>query len=142
MSKVIYKEVDLGVKKVIGKQVYGNLDMVNPKLISDLNNLMRIVIKSAEIGNLHIIDMITKKFDAYNGIDGGVSIIALIEESHIALHTWPESMYATLDIYSCGEASDPKAAFDYIVSKLKPKHVSMNAANRSSDSNINDIGAV
>ena len=75
--------------------------------------------------------MITKKFNSYNEYDGGVSIIALIEESHIALHTWPESMYATLDIYSCGEESNPDAAFSYIVNKLKPKSVTSSFIDRS-----------
>ncbi len=130
MAKMQIKEISLEMPEVIGKHVYGNLDMVDPKLISNLNALIKIVVESAKIGNLHIIEMITKKFNPYNGFDGGVSIIALIEESHIALHTWPESMYATLDIYSCGKESNPDAAFNYIIGKLKPKKVTSNFIDR------------
>lgn len=136
MAKMQIKEISLEMPEVIGKHVYGNLDMVDPKLISNLNALIKIVVESAKIGNLHIIEMITKKFNPYNGFDGGVSIIALIEESHIALHTWPESMYATLDIYSCGEESNPDAAFNYIVSKLKPKKIVSNFVDRGKLNNV------
>jgi S-adenosylmethionine decarboxylase len=131
MTKIQEREVRLELPKVIGKHVYGNLNEVNPKVIADLNYLIKTVVESSKVGNLHIIEMITKKFNSYNEYDGGVSIIALIEESHIALHTWPESMYATLDIYSCGEESNPDAAFSYIVNKLKPKSVTSSFIDRS-----------
>jgi len=62
----------------------------------------------------------------------GVSIIALIAESHIALHTWPESNYATLDIYSCGDDTDPKAAFSYFLGAMKPTSYKQYYADRSS----------
>ena len=71
---------------------------------------------------------------------GGVSLIALIEESHISLHTWPESKYATLDIYSCGEQSDPTLAFEYIVSVLKPKVYNVYNIDRSNvDDPVNKV---
>jgi arginine decarboxylase (EC 4.1.1.19) len=96
-----------------------------------LDFLKKTVVDSAVKGNLHIIEMVAKKFAPYNDIDGGVSIIALIEESHIALHTWPESNYATLDIYSCGEKSSPEIAFKYIVGRIKPKTYKIFNADRS-----------
>jgi S-adenosylmethionine decarboxylase len=70
--------------------------------------------------------MITKKFGT-----GGVSVVALIEESHIAIHTWPEYKYAVIDVVTCGEQSDPVSAYDYIIEKLNPqrftKHVALGA---------------
>jgi len=48
----------------------------------------------------------------------GVSGVALLAESHISVHTWPEAGYGAFDIFLCGKA-DPwkavdvlKAAFD------------------------------
>ncbi|MEM3020570.1 MAG: adenosylmethionine decarboxylase, partial [Candidatus Micrarchaeaceae archaeon] len=95
------------IAKVIGKHVYGNLNGIEMKSLTDLNALTKLVVDSAKAGNLHILELITKKFSDVNGIPGGISVIALIEESHIALHTWPESLYATLDIYSCGANTYP-----------------------------------
>ncbi|EQD51160.1 S-adenosylmethionine decarboxylase proenzyme [mine drainage metagenome] len=118
------------IVKVIGKHVYGNLYGIELKNLTDLSALTKLVVDSAKAGNLHILELITKKFSDINGIPGGISVIALIEESHIALHTWPESLYATLDIYSCGSATYPDIAFKHIVSKLNPKKVKSWTADR------------
>jgi len=38
----------------------------------------------------------------------GVSGIINIAESHIAIHTWPEYSYATVDVFTCGNNVDPE----------------------------------
>lgn len=118
------------IPRVIGKHVYANMYGIDEKLIGDLDRLTRIVIRSAQVGNMHILELMTRKFNSYNGIDGGVSVIALIEESHIALHTWPESAYATIDIYSCGAKSSPELAFRYVLGELKPKNYKTSTIDR------------
>lgn len=35
---------------------------------------------------------------------GGVSGVAVLAESHISIHTWPERGYAALDVFMCGDA--------------------------------------
>ncbi len=40
---------------------------------------------------------------------GGISGMALISESHISIHTWPEYKYAALDIFVCGQVDPYKA---------------------------------
>ncbi|MSP89869.1 MAG: adenosylmethionine decarboxylase [Alphaproteobacteria bacterium] len=41
--------------------------------------------------------------------NGGVSGVAVLAESHISIHTWPERGYAALDIFMCGVAKPHKA---------------------------------
>jgi S-adenosylmethionine decarboxylase len=41
--------------------------------------------------------------------NGGVSGVAVLAESHISIHTWPERDYAALDIFMCGRTSPAKA---------------------------------
>ena len=41
--------------------------------------------------------------------NGGVSGVAVLAESHISIHTWPERDFAALDVFMCG-AADPQAA--------------------------------
>ena len=40
---------------------------------------------------------------------GGVSGVAVLAESHISIHTWPERQYAALDVFMCGDANPRKA---------------------------------
>lgn len=37
----------------------------------------------------------------------GVSGVVVIQESHLAIHTWPEYGYAAVDLFTCGETVDP-----------------------------------
>ena len=41
--------------------------------------------------------------------NGGVSGVAVLAESHISIHTWPERSYAAVDIFMCGAAEPHKA---------------------------------
>ena len=122
--------VGRGQGAIFGKHIYGNLYGVDPALLSDEKFLRGIVIRAAELANVHVVDVRSWKF---SGSDkGGVSVIALIVESHIALHTWPQHRFATVDVYTCGEHSMPERAFNYIVESLRPERYTMHYADRSS----------
>lgn len=41
--------------------------------------------------------------------NGGVSGVAILAESHISIHSWPEYGYAALDVFMCGDAQPQKA---------------------------------
>ena len=41
--------------------------------------------------------------------NGGVSGVAVLAESHISIHTWPERAYAAIDIFMCGDARPHEA---------------------------------
>jgi len=114
---------------VYGKHVYGNLYDCDVDILADEQLLREIVIEAAKIGKMTIWDLKSWKF---GGEKGGVSVIALVIESHISIHTWTEYAYATVDVYTCGEKSDPDASFDYIARRLKAKKVEKHYADRSS----------
>jgi S-adenosylmethionine decarboxylase proenzyme len=48
----------------------------------------------------------------------GVSGVVVISESHLAIHTWPEYGYASVDLYTCGDKCDPLVACEYMREKL------------------------
>jgi S-adenosylmethionine decarboxylase len=48
----------------------------------------------------------------------GVTGVALLAESHISIHSWPEHHYAAVDIFMCGTANDPDAALTLIAEAL------------------------
>jgi S-adenosylmethionine decarboxylase len=115
--------------KIVGKHVYGNLYDCDANVLSDENSLKNIIIEAAKIAKMTIWDTKVWKF---GGEKGGLSALALILESHIAIHTWSELCYCTVDVFTCGDKSAPDLAFEYISSKLKPKSIAVHTANRSS----------
>ena len=40
----------------------------------------------------------------------GVTVVGLLAESHISVHTWPEHGYAAADVFTCGKSGDPEEA--------------------------------
>ena len=51
--------------------------------------------------------------------NGGVSGVAVLAESHISVHTWPEFGFAAFDIFMCGD-SKPNKAVDILTQYFKP----------------------
>jgi S-adenosylmethionine decarboxylase proenzyme len=51
----------------------------------------------------------------------GVTGVVVVAESHLAIHTWPEFGYASVDIFTCGTRVDPWIGFEYIKEKLQSK---------------------
>lgn len=54
--------------------------------------------------------------------NGGITGVAVLAESHISIHTWPERSYAALDIFMCG-AADPYKAIPAIRAAFQPSAV-------------------
>ncbi|GEM_PF-576487 len=55
---------------------------------------------------------------------GGISGVAVLAESHISVHTWPERGYAAFDIFMCGDAQ-PEKAIPVLKSAFKPTSVTI-----------------
>jgi S-adenosylmethionine decarboxylase len=56
--------------------------------------------------------------------NGGISGVAVLAESHISIHTWPERDYAAIDIFMCGEC-DPVKALPAIKKGFQPERVQL-----------------
>ncbi len=52
----------------------------------------------------------------------GVTALALLAESHISIHTWPELGYAAADVFTCGSHTTPVAACTHIALALQASH--------------------
>jgi len=52
----------------------------------------------------------------------GVSGVAVLAESHISIHTWPEREFAAIDIFMCG-ATEPDRAVEVLRDRLQPSRV-------------------
>ncbi len=69
------------------------------------------------------------------GEGGGVTGVVVLAESHLSIHTWPESGYVTLDVYVCNYSTDnrPKAQklFDDIQAAFNPADPHLHRAERA-----------
>ena len=54
--------------------------------------------------------------------NGGISGVAVLSESHISCHTWPEKGFAAFDVFMCGDAQ-PELAVPVLEAAFKPKRV-------------------
>ena len=70
--------------------------------------------RAAKLANATVLNLISNKFEPQ-----GVTAIALLAESHISIHTWPESNYSAVDIFTCGQNMMPKLASQYLIEALK-----------------------
>lgn len=53
----------------------------------------------------------------------GVSGVAVIAESHISVHTWPELGYAAVDVFTCGDKAIPEEALAVLKDLFRPQHM-------------------
>ena len=70
--------------------------------------------RAAKLSNATVLNLISNKFDPQ-----GVTAIALLAESHISIHTWPESNYSAVDIFTCGQNMFPELASQYLIQTMK-----------------------
>ena len=61
-----------------------------------------------------LLDITSHKFEPQ-----GVTAVALLSESHISIHTWPEKGIAVCDIFTCSDFGAPKMAAEYLKTALK-----------------------
>ena len=54
----------------------------------------------------------------------GITGFALLAESHISIHTWPENGVAKCDIFTCSPECDPEKAVEYLSNQLQAKSTS------------------
>jgi S-adenosylmethionine decarboxylase len=51
----------------------------------------------------------------------GVTLLALLAESHASIHSWPELGYCAIDLYTCGDTTNTHRAAEFLKTKLKAK---------------------
>lgn len=96
-----------------------------------------------EVAGLTLMDDQWVKFPDWQGHPGGVTGMVLLAESHLAIHTWPETGNVTLDVYVCNFSSDnsgkAQRLLDAVVEAYRPRQVVRNQLVRG---DISDHGPV
>ncbi len=101
------------------------IDLWDAQCLDDLAHMeaaMREAVKQAGATLLHIhLHHFTP--------NGGISGVAVLAESHISVHTWPEKNFAAFDVFMCGDA-EPEKAIDVLSSYFSPARVHVETMRR------------
>lgn len=101
-----------------GQHIIVDLWGVDFSLLNDIHFLEHHLVSAADDSGAHVLNVSTKKFQPY-----GVTVLVLLSESHLSIHTYPEKNFAAIDCYTCGTTVEPQIAIDYIVNILKPERM-------------------
>ncbi|MCI3923594.1 adenosylmethionine decarboxylase [Paenibacillus sp. TRM 82003] len=74
------------------------------------------LVEAAEVSGACVLSVQAKQFEPQ-----GATVLVLLSESHLSIHTYPEKGFAAIDCYTCGDTVDPQLAIDYLVDVLKPE---------------------
>ena len=97
-----------------GRHLILDLYDCDPDILDDYGELQRLLEASLVMAKANILRIIGEKFKPQ-----GVTLLALLAESHASVHTWPEIGYAAIDLYTCGDTTQTHKAAEFLKVKLK-----------------------
>ncbi len=100
----------------LGRHILVEFACCNPDVMNDVTGIEQAMVKAAEDAGATVINSNFHHFSPY-----GVSGVVVIQESHLAIHTWPEYQYAAVDLFTCGEEVNPWHAFDQLKEVFQSK---------------------
>ena len=106
-----------------------NKDKLNDELF-----LRYIINNAAKLSKSKVLNLLSNKFEPQ-----GVTAIALLAESHLSIHTWPECKYAAVDIYTCGQNMRPDLASKFLIDSLESQKQSTKKINRNFPKKIESL---
>lgn len=102
--------------KALGRHLIVELwDAAN---LNDAEVVERALRAAVEAIDASLLDIRTVRFPVH-----GVTGFAVIAESHVAVHTWPEHGYAAVDVFTCNLEADVDAGIDALRRHFLPGRV-------------------
>ena len=92
----------------LGNHILVEFMNCDPKIMNDVAGIERDMVAAAQKAGATVINSTFHHFSPF-----GVSGVVVIQESHLAIHTWPEYGYAAVDLFTCGEM-DAWISFDHL----------------------------
>ena len=91
------------------KHILFELEGCSFSLLDDEEHIKFCLLHASKASHSEILKIETHKFEPQ-----GVTGFALLAESHLSIHTWPEKGVAMCDIFTCGSHSKPENAVQYL----------------------------
>ena len=103
----------------IGRHCILELYQCDQAKLNDEAFIRTTITSSAKIAGAKLLNLVTHSFKPQ-----GVTGLALLAESHISIHTWPEICYAAIDVFTCGEHTMPEKACKLLFKDFGSKNFS------------------
>lgn len=104
--------------KTLGQHLLVELRKCCPKTLLDIGSIRSNMEVAAELMGATIVKSVFHHFSPW-----GVSGVVVIQESHLAIHTWPEFGYAALDVFTCGTQIEPEHGIDFLANCFQSQDV-------------------
>jgi len=101
----------------LGRHIIVEYYDCSPETLNDVTRIQESMEGAANKAGATIINSTFHHFSPY-----GVSGVVVIEESHLAIHTWPEYGYASVDLFTCGESVDPWISYQFLKEAFEAAH--------------------
>lgn len=93
--------------------------------INSIENIKRAMTETIEACGATLLDLRVYPFTPQ-----GVTGVAILAESHMMIHTWPEIGYAAVDVFTCGYHTDPEKAIPVLQQYFAPERIQVMEMNR------------
>ncbi|MGF1474347.1 MAG: adenosylmethionine decarboxylase [Geminicoccaceae bacterium] len=104
-----------------GKKCAGShliIDLWGGRELDDLGAMEQAMREGVEAAGATLLHIHLHHFEP----NGGISGVAVLAESHISVHSWPERDFAAFDVFMCGDA-DPHAVVPVLERAFEPSRV-------------------
>ena len=98
----------------LGRHILVEFTEADPDILSDVTMIEQSMEAAARKAGATLINSTFHHFSPF-----GVSGVVVIQESHLAIHTWPEYGYAAVDLFTCGDMVDPWVSFEHLRESFK-----------------------
>jgi S-adenosylmethionine decarboxylase len=99
-----------------GRHLILDLYECDQEILNNYEELQRLLEASLVMAKANVLRIFGEKFEPQ-----GVTLLALLAESHASIHTWPEIGYCAIDLYTCGDTTQTHRAAEFLKAKLKAK---------------------
>lgn len=110
---------------VLGKHLLVEYYGCDLKAINDPAVVREAIILAAKCADATIIDDVVHQFSPH-----GISGVVIIAESHLAIHTWPDYQFASVDIFTCNGKMNTDLAIHCLKEKLGAEKMSVTEIER------------
>ena len=106
---------DLRRQEAVSPKVLYAVDAISAadSPVHDLAELTTVAVRAVNAGSGHVLDVSHVVFP-----NGAITLVLILAESHLSIHTWPEENLIAIDLFSCG-AIDGGVVIDHLVRDLR-----------------------